>query len=103
MIEQRAADPTMAEAPGGDTGLMVRSIKVVGNGEDAEAINLYSVDTALMAEIRNTLKQAAQEVGGWSEKRELSASGEGELTQIIFTMPTKGSNPPIFPDQEAPR
>lgn len=95
VIEQRAADPAMAEAPGGDTGLVVRSVKVIGSGPDAEMVNVFTVDTALSAEIRNTLKQAAQEVGQWTEKREVGLGSEAELTQVLFVMPVKGSNPPI--------
>ena len=102
VIEQRATDPSMADVPGGTTGLIVRDVKVVGTGNEAERVDVYRVDTALMAEIRNGLKQAAQEVGDWTEKREVSGMGDNELVQVIFTLPAKGSQPPIFRDQEAP-
>ncbi len=72
-------------------------MKVVGYGDSAEVVDVFTVDTALMAEIRNTMKQAAQEVGQWTEKQEISKDGE-ELTQIIFTLPVKGSTPPIYVD-----
>lgn len=100
VIEQRAADPTLADVPGGTTGLMLRDVKVVGTGEDAERVDMYRVDTALMAEIRNTLKQAAQEVGDWTEKREVGLESDAELTQVVFVMPVKGSKPPIYIDGE---
>lgn len=98
VIEQRAADPRMAEAPGGNTGLMTHTVKVVGYGETSEAVDVFTVDTALMAEIRNTMKQAAQEVGQWSEKHEVTKDSE-ELTQVLFVLPVKGSQPPIFPKE----
>jgi hypothetical protein len=80
---------------GMDTGLITHDVKSVGYGPDQELVDVYKVDTALSAEIRNTLKQAAQEVGQWTEKQEISKDGE-ELTQVLFVMPQKGSNPPVY-------
>lgn len=101
VIEQRAADSSMDDVPGGSTGVIVRDVKSVGYGTEAELVDVYKVDTALMAELRNLMKQAAQEVGQWSEKHEITKDTE-ELTQVIFFMPEKGSQPPIFPAKRLP-
>ena len=64
VIEARAVDPAHAVAAGGDTGLLVRDVK----GAAGEIVEVFAVDTALLKEMRETEKQAAQEVGQWVEK-----------------------------------
>ena len=66
LIDARATQ--YAKVPGGKTGLIVRQIKVTGAGEDRVTISEYAADTALMSEMRQMEKQAAQEAGQWSEK-----------------------------------
>lgn len=68
VIEARAADTTLAEVPGGDTGLIVHQVKGVGHGDGFQLIDLYQVDTGLLSEARAHEKQAAQELGQWVEK-----------------------------------
>lgn len=65
VITARAEDPEMQGVPGGDTGLLVRKVKKIGSGDDAEIVNEYAVDTGLLAELREHEKQAAQELGQW--------------------------------------
>jgi hypothetical protein len=78
---ERAADPKMADIPGGKTGLLCRTVKGVGRGDDFELIDLYEVDTALLKEMRETMKQAAQESGQWVEKTALTdPSGKREYS-----------------------
>lgn len=72
VIEERAEDPSLARVPGGSTGLIVHDVKGVGKGEDFQLIDLYGVDTGLLKEFREHEKQAAQELGQWSEKSEVS-------------------------------
>jgi hypothetical protein len=72
VIAERGADPAMQEVPGGRTGLLVHNVKGVGKGDDFRLIDLYEVDVGLLRELREHEKQAAQEVGQWAEKRELS-------------------------------
>ena len=68
VISERAADPEMANVPGGTTGLMVRKHKMIGSGENATMVSEYEVDTGLLKELREHEKQAAQELGQWTEK-----------------------------------
>ena len=65
VIDARAKDKTMAAVPGGATGLLFRDYK----GKDAD-VPVYRVDTALMAEQRAIMRQAAEELGQWVENRE---------------------------------
>src|SRR5215218_1992033 len=49
VVEARAGDPQLAEAPGGKTGLIVRDVKAVGKGEP---IDVHTVDVGLLREFR---------------------------------------------------
>lgn len=74
VIADRSQSPEMADVPGGKTGLMVHNVKSVGAGENAERVDLYEVDAALLKELREHERQAAQELGQWTEKREHSGN-----------------------------
>ena len=71
VIEERAADPGMADVPGGRTGLIVRRVKGIGRGEDFERVEEYAVDDGLLREMREHERQAAQELGQWLERSEV--------------------------------
>ena len=72
VIAERAA--TMAdEAPGTSTGLMVRQTKIQSSGDGVTIVKEYSVDTALIREIRALEEQAAKELGQWAERHEVTA------------------------------
>lgn len=96
VIEERATSPLMANVPGGTTGLLVakpsltKVYLVLGASEDGEGEDLqptretrltyeYAVDTGLLKELRDTAKQAAQELGEWSEKHEVGGKGGGPI------------------------
>lgn len=74
VIEERAADPSMAKVPGGKTGLLVRTIKGIGTGKSYKVVEEYAVEIGLLKELREIEKHAAQELGQWTEKQEISAS-----------------------------
>jgi hypothetical protein len=101
IIEARAADPDFRRAPGGTSGLLTHDVKVIGYGDNARKVDVYRVDTALSAELRNILRQAAQEVGQWSERYEIPGMGRDE-TSVVFYLPRKGSHPEIFPNGPPP-
>ncbi len=71
IIAARAADPAMRSVPGGTTGLLVRRVKSIGSGENAQVIEEYEVDRGLLAELRELEKQAAIEAGQWTSKTEV--------------------------------
>lgn len=66
LIEQRAADPSTANIPGGDQGLVVRQFKVSGENVVSE----YVFDRAVLQELRAVQEQAAKELGQFVEKHE---------------------------------
>ena len=70
VIDARAED--LADVPGGDTGLLVEQWKRIGAGKDAETVKEYAVDTGLLGSMLAHEKQAAQELGQWSEKSEVT-------------------------------
>lgn len=72
VIDERATSVEYADAPGGSTGLLAKDYK----GKDATQ-PIYRVDTGLLAELRNHEKQAAQELGQWSEEKE-PEGGDGK-------------------------
>lgn len=72
LIEARADDPQMAEIPGGSTGLLVKTVKTRQVGElISETTVEAELDSVLLKELREHEKQAAQELGQWTEKHEV--------------------------------
>ena len=74
VIEMRSAD-TERDVIGAETGLLVRKEKETKFGTQIE----YSVDTALLAEIRATEKQAAEELGQWVTRGEIAGKDGGPI------------------------
>lgn len=72
VIAERSEADEMQGVAGGTTGLLVRTFKVVGNGPDAHVVPEFAVDTGLLKELREHEKQAAQELGQWTEKKQVT-------------------------------
>ena len=81
VIEARAAAMAGA-APGADTGLLTHQYKQVGTGRGSATVSEYTVDVALMREIRSLQEQAAKELGQWVEKSEALITGEIRLVGV---------------------
>lgn len=77
VIEQRAERG--GDAAGADTGLLVRTYKSIGTGENAYAQEEWAVDTGMLREMRELEKQAAQDLGQWAEKKEHSGPNGGPI------------------------
>lgn len=82
VIDERAEDPDVSHVPGGTTGLMVHTVKMIGGGRDATTVDEYAVDVGLLKEMRAHEEQAAKELGQWVEKRsgEITGKDGGDLT-----------------------
>lgn len=80
VIRERAED--MANVPGGKTGLLVRTTKGIGRGNTFQIIEEYAVDTGLLRELREHEKQAAQELGQWTEKKEVTGKDGQPLCEL---------------------
>lgn len=75
VIEERAA--AYADVPtGGKTGLLVKTVKAIGKGDTFQVVEEYAVDTGMLAEMRATMKQAAQELGQWVERAPVDDAGK---------------------------
>lgn len=74
VIEARA-EAMADEAPGTETGLLVRQVKVVGSGRGQQTIEEYALDAGLLRELRATEEQAARELGQWTDKHEHAGPG----------------------------
>lgn len=81
VIEERAAAKDMAGVPGGTTGLIVKQAKAVASDGGPQSIDDYVVDTALLKELREHEKQAAQELGQWVESRKVE-----QFTKVYITL-----------------
>lgn len=79
VIEERGNDRQMAGIPGGTTGLIVRQIKSIGVGAHNREVEEFVVDTGTLREIRELEKQAAQELGQWVDKGELTGRNGGAI------------------------
>lgn len=83
VIDERAARYEGLVVPGGKSGLLVHTQKQIGGGEFAQVVDEYAVDTGLLRETRELEKQAAIEMGQWTEKHEhLGKDGES----LTFTI-----------------
>ncbi|SRR6266478_9266922 len=82
-ISERGASPAMQTIPGGKTGLVAMQWKMLGSGEEAQAMQEYEADTGLMREFRATLEQIARELGQWEEKQEIKVTGQLSIAEIL--------------------
>lgn len=101
LIEARSKDPDLARLPGGATGLVVGRLKAIklsyderemdeaeldGEAPPKQFVSIEAwesdFDAALLRELRELEKQAAQDAGQWSEKRELTGDG-GAVVVVI--------------------
>jgi hypothetical protein len=60
---ERGKAPNMQDVPGGSTGLLVHDVKTVGSGEHARQVDIYRFDAALVKQMRETAREAAEELG----------------------------------------
>lgn len=88
IVDERGADPVMAHVPGGRTGLLTRSFKTIGKGEDSLIISFFHIDFRLLAELSRIEKQAAQELGQWGNPPEI-APQENNAEKLDLTLLTK--------------
>lgn len=72
VFEERATDPSHMAVPGWTTGLLVHEQKSLGSGELATVVDLYRVDVGAIKEEREIAKQAAQDLGQWTERTQQS-------------------------------
>jgi len=92
----RSEDEWLADVPGGSTGLVVKQLKTVKHqyipdpdDEDGKPSQMLvetwesAVDTGFLNEFRQLEKQAAQDLGQWTEKKEHTGKDGAPLTVVI--------------------
>lgn len=93
IIAERADAYEMQDVPGGSTGLLTRELRSMGTGQHQTVIEEYKVDTGLLNELRQHEKQVAQELGQWTEKRELTGKDGAPLPAsptVLVYLPDNG-------------
>jgi hypothetical protein len=94
--QERGADPDMQAIPGGKTGLLVRRIRGIGTGDNFREVEEFELDAALLTELRNHERQAAQELGQWEPEGDKKGKGDGSAAvQVIITLPDNGRDPAL--------
>jgi hypothetical protein len=87
VIEARASDLETLKVPGGDTGLVVFTVRVV-SGKDGKriAVREHAVDAALLRELRAIEQQAAQEMGQLAGVTDNTGNPTGgAVRMVLFT------------------
>jgi len=77
VIEERAADPVLAQVPGGKSGLVVRRLRGLSMLREE-----FEIDTGSVRELRGLEEQIARELGQWKEKTEVSGDLDGLAEHI---------------------
>lgn len=78
LLEARANDPSMADVPGADTGLLVKTLKVSGVGRDREVLTEYKRDE-VGRDIIAIHEQARKETGEDRQRLELTGKDGGPI------------------------
>src|SRR6266446_4822917 len=102
VITDRASDPELAEVPGGKTGLVTKTLKGIGKGDDFQVVEVYQVDTGTIGKICDVQKQAAEELGQWvkrSETVDLNQLFERMSREELDHYAKDGTLPDWFPIQ----
>lgn len=83
VVESRASGPADPHT-GMETGTVVKKERVTQTRTGGTIVETeYQVDTGTISEIRALHKQAAQELGQWSEKQEVELSGGIERVYVL--------------------
>jgi hypothetical protein len=80
LIEARAAD--MQGVPGGDTGLLVRRVRGIGQGDNFRQVETYETDVGLLRELHRVEESAARQLGQWQEPAAEPGPREVDVTGL---------------------
>jgi hypothetical protein len=81
IVEARAADPDMKDVVAGETGLLKKTVRFKGVGDDnIEKTVEVELDVPLLRELREHEKQAAQELGQWVVKSQVESTVKAYVT-----------------------
>ncbi len=78
VIAERQARYAQEDHPGAATGLLVKTYNAIGSGASAYAEVEWAVDRSLIQALLEVQKQAAIELGQWSEKADVRLAAQVE-------------------------
>lgn len=107
VLAERASDPLVAGVPGGRTGLIVpspmlvkvfdstalneddeRELERLTSARESRIVYEYQIDTGLLKELREYAKLAAQDLGQWTERREVAGDKDSPITiRVVYADP----------------
>jgi hypothetical protein len=79
--------------PGGKTGLVVKTVKAVGKGEDFRLVEQYQLDVGLLKAILEHERRAAEEAGDIGPQAE-GATVHVSVTNVRMTLEELKRLPP---------
>ncbi len=82
MLDDRADHYKDSNVPGARTGLIYEDPKSIGVGANNQIVTQYLVDGVLLSEMRALEKQAAQELGQWTERSDVNIGIESEIERL---------------------
>jgi hypothetical protein len=82
IIAERAVSPEVQDAPGGKTGHVVRTLKMLGSGEFGREVEEFGYDQSIIQSRMALMKQASQELHQWTEKREVTGKDGAPLAIV---------------------
>jgi flagellar motor switch/type III secretory pathway protein FliN len=94
VIAERARSEEMQGVPGGSTGLVVKTVKAVGKGEDFRLVEQYEVDVGLLKAILEHERQAAAEAGGLRSIEDSRPQVHVNVTNVRMTLDELKRLPP---------
>jgi hypothetical protein len=71
-VFERGESDDMAEVPGGRTGLVTRTLKGIGKGDDFQVVEVYNIDTPVVDSLISIHKAVRDELGQNIMKHEFS-------------------------------
>jgi hypothetical protein len=100
IIAEQAASPEMQGVPGGRTGLLCRTIRQIGAGENAREVEEFAVDTGLLKELREHEKLVALELHQLAVKHEDHGGGHAPvvLNIVEVVVPPADQRSPVVLD-----
>lgn len=63
IIDERGQDAALQGVPGGKTGLVCKTLKGIGKGDDFQVVEVFETDTAILKELRGLQEQISKELG----------------------------------------
>jgi hypothetical protein len=81
--KERGKSEKMRDVPGGKTGLLVHDVKAVGAGDHTQIVDVYRFDAALVKEIRETAREAAEELGQRKDDRDTETADDRDRAVTI--------------------